>query len=521
MKQIFLLLFILSFSCFKAGSQCPTGLSPGPDNLITNGDFSAGNTDFTSGYSYCNTAGCLITGDTYSVGVDPNFYNNAWVGADHTTGIGNFLIANGATTANTPVWCQTVTFEPNSYYIISFWLSSLDSLNPASIQLYIAGFPFFSPASAPGNTNTWVESNNTFQSGLLETTQVCLYDMNMSATGNNFGVDDFSITKCQCNLAVNAGPDKSMCYGDSVHLEGSGSVTYFWSPTNTLSCYTCSNPVASPQTTTTYTVSVNGPGGCVAIDSAMVTVFQHFDLHAGPDTTICFGKAVQLHADGAISYSWQPSGSLSDPGIANPVASPSQSTTYYLNAVDVNGCTQSDSTTVKVFPLANQVSVTPHETTICLGGQVELHASDAETYSWQPQQDLSCLTCPDPTADPRAAVTYTVTSTDTNGCSAGADTVRVEVDLTCVYVVVPSAFSPNNDGKNDFFHALSKGVTSFNLKLYNRWGVLVFSAENPDSLWDGKLNGQDQPVGVYIWVLKAKLDDGTIVDQKGNVTLVR
>lgn len=521
MKRSFLFLFILLVSCYIVRSQCPTGLTPGPDNLVTNGDFSAGNTAFTSDYSYCNTAGCLNAAELYSVGVDPSFYNSGWVGADHTTGTGNFLIANGATVPNTPVWCQMVTFEPSSYYIISFWVSSLDTINPASIQLYIAGFPFFSPAPAPGTTNTWAESNNTFQSGILETTEVCLYNVNTNDNGNNFGIDDISIRKCQCNLAVTAGPDKSMCYGDSVQLEGSGSVSYFWSPTNSLSCFTCSNPVATPQASTTYTVTVNGPGGCTAIDSVTVTVFPQIDLHAGPDTTICFGNSLQLHADGAVSYSWQPAAGLSNPGIANPVASPLQTTTYYLSAVDASGCNQFDSTTIEIFPSANSVAVTPHDTTICLGGHAELHASNAETYSWQPQQDLTCITCPDPIATPRSTITYIVTGIDTYGCSAGSDSVKVEVDPDCSHVAIPSAFSPNNDGRNDFFHALNKGVTSFNLRVYNRWGIMVFSSENPDSLWDGKLNGMEQPVGVYIWVVKAQLDDGTIVDQKGNVTLVR
>ncbi len=177
-----------------------------------------------------------------------------------------------------------------------------------------------------------------------------------------------------------------MCYGDSVQLEGSGSLSYFWSPTNTLSCYTCSNPVATPQTTTTYTVSVNGPGGCTAIDSATVIVFQHFDLQAGPDTTICLGNSVQLHAAGAVSYSWQPSAGLSDAGVANPVASALSNTTYYVSAVDANGCNQYDSTTIKIFPSSPNVSVTPHDTTVCPGSQVQLHASDVATYSWMPQQ---------------------------------------------------------------------------------------------------------------------------------------
>jgi len=508
---------------FIAHAQCPTGLAPGDTNIVTNGDFSAGNISFTSGYNFCNSANCLgIPGaeGSYTVGVDPSFYNGSFTGVDHTSGTGNFLIVNGSPAANTAVWCQTVTFVPNSYYIISFWVSSLVAQNPASIQLYIDGFPFFGPITAPASTGTWLEYNQTFQSGLLETTEVCLYDAHTDIMGNDFGIDDISIKKCECDLAVSAGPDKSICYGDSVQLDGSGAVSYFWSPTNTLSCFTCDSPYASPPLTTMYYVTVSGPGGCVVVDSTVVTVFQHFDIHAGPDTTICANTFVQLHADGAVSYAWQPPISLNNPNIANPLASPSQNTTYYVSAVDSHGCIQSDSVTVNVFPSSGNLIVS-NDTSICLGRSVPLQASGADTYTWEPQQNLSCADCDNPIASPLSTTTYIVTAIDSNGCSAGSDSVKVTVDIGCSHLVIPTAFSPNNDGRNDFFHALSKGVVSFDLQLYNRWGTLLFSSVNPDSTWDGKLNGIAQPVGVYIWVLKAQLDDGTVVDRKGSVTLVR
>ncbi|MEO5675174.1 MAG: gliding motility-associated C-terminal domain-containing protein, partial [Chitinophagales bacterium] len=400
--------------------------------------------------------------------------------------------------------------------------SSLFAQNPASIQLYIAGSPYFGAITAPSTTNTWIEYNNTWQSGLNQSVEVCLYDANTNVDGNDFGLDDISIIKCECDLGVSAGPDKSICLGDSVQLEGSGAVAYFWSPTNTLSCFTCSNPVASPDVTTSYTVTVSGPGGCTALDSALVTVFQHFDLNAGPDTTICENTPVQLHAEGAVSYTWVPSAGLTDPDISNPVATPSQSTTYYLSATDEHGCLQSDSTTIKIFPgFHDSVLITPHDTTICPGGFAEFHVTGAGNYKWQPQDHLSCDTCGTVIATPSASTTYTVTIADSNGCSTSSDTARVNIDLGCSHLVIPSAFSPNNDGRNDFFHVLSQGVISLSLTLYNRWGELIFSTSDPDSTWDGRVNGKEQPAGVYIWVLKASLDDGTVINRNGNVTLVR
>ncbi len=138
------LLILCLLCCTKAAfSQCPIGLALSSTNLFVNGDFSNGNSAFTSSYSYCNTAGCLTSEGTYTVATDPGFYEPTFEGSDHTTGTGNFLIANGATTSNTSVWCQSVPVDPNSYYEISYWVSSMDTTSPAQIQITINTFPFF------------------------------------------------------------------------------------------------------------------------------------------------------------------------------------------------------------------------------------------------------------------------------------------------------------------------------------------------------------------------------------------
>lgn len=86
---------------------------------------------------------------------------------------------------------------------------------------------------------------------------------------------------------------------------------------------------------------------------------------------------------------------------------------------------------------------------------------------------------------------------------------------------LPSAFSPNNDGQNDFFKVLGNGIEEVNLVIYNRWGQLVFSSTNKDIGWDGTYEGDDQEIGVYIWQLKGSLIDGKQINKRGNVTLVR
>jgi gliding motility-associated-like protein len=115
---------------------------------------------------------------------------------------------------------------------------------------------------------------------------------------------------------------------------------------------------------------------------------------------------------------------------------------------------------------------------------------------------------------------YTATVT-INGCST-TDTVIIRKDC---YVDVPNVFTPNNDGVNDYFFPrrfLTKGVSSFKMSVYNRWGVQIYETTSLDGQgWDGALNGVPQASGVYVYVIDAEFKDGQIEQHKGNVTLMR
>jgi len=108
-----------------------------------------------------------------------------------------------------------------------------------------------------------------------------------------------------------------------------------------------------------------------------------------------------------------------------------------------------------------------------------------------------------------------------NGCTA-SDTVYVQKDC---YMDIPNVFSPNGDGTNDYFYprqVLTKGLVSFKMDIYNRWGQMVYETTATDGRgWDGKFNDQPQPEGVYIYVIDATFKDGEIEHQQGNITLLR
>jgi gliding motility-associated-like protein len=107
------------------------------------------------------------------------------------------------------------------------------------------------------------------------------------------------------------------------------------------------------------------------------------------------------------------------------------------------------------------------------------------------------------------------------GCSA-TDSVQVGIDC---YLDVPNAFNPDGDGSYDYFfprQLLSKGVSTFKMTVYNRWGQEIFISTNPAGRgWDGKFNGVDQPQGVYVYMIEVKFKDGVAEQKQGNVTLLR
>lgn len=137
------------------------------------------------------------------------------------------------------------------------------------------------------------------------------------------------------------------------------------------------------------------------------------------------------------------------------------------------------------------------------------------TYSWNT-----------PTADVTPGIyvyhhgTYSVLA-DMDGCTA-TDTIVVKKNC---YINIPSAFTPNGDGRSDYFpprQTLSRNVSAFEMSIYNRWGEKIFETNSIDGRgWDGKYGGDDQPVGVYLYSMRVTFGNGYTENYQGNVTLIR
>jgi gliding motility-associated-like protein len=263
-------------------------------------------------------------------------------------------------------------------------------------------------------------------------------------------VDSVTVTITPAVFA-NAGNDASICIGNSTILGASGGTSYNWNPATGLSDPTIVNPVASPVTTTTYTVLVTDAAGCVSSDSVMITVNMLPNVTAGADQSVCLGAGAQLVASGAVTYSWSPGTTLSDSLIFNPVASPLVLTSYVVTGTDVNGCVNTDTVSVNV----NSATITAGaaSSTICYGDSTALNASGALSYVWSPlttvppanDSILSNDSIANPIAFPLGTTVYTVIGTDVNGCR---DTTSVTVTVNQLPIVNAGASLSVCSGSN-------------------------------------------------------------------------
>ncbi|MES1217647.1 MAG: PKD domain-containing protein, partial [Bacteroidota bacterium] len=320
-----------------------------------------------------------------------------------------------------------------------------------------------------------------------------------------------------------------LCKGNSVQLLATGAVSYSWSPAEGLSNSASASPNASPVNTSTYTVNATDDKGCTGIGSVTITVAQPFKIQTNPDASICAGSSLSLNTSGAELYKWiNETTGLSSTQIANPLASPTNTTNYTVVGYDQYQCfTDTGFVKITVNPLPS-IEAGPDLEAI-IGSDLQLHpsaSSDVVSWAWSPADYLSCTNCASPVSKPRAPVDYTITVTNQYNCSA-KDNVKINVSCAGGQVYIPGAFSPNNDGKNDRFIILGNGVrTVKSLRIFNRWGEMVFERKNfyPDdasAAWDGTYKNFNAPAGIYVYIAELECTGDDTFTRKGTVTLIR
>jgi gliding motility-associated-like protein len=156
------------------------------------------------------------------------------------------------------------------------------------------------------------------------------------------------------------------------------------------------------------------------------------------------------------------------------------------------------------------------------------YSADVVAWQWSPGLNgLGCASCPVFNGTALQTATHQIEVKNIHGCMA-KDEVKIIVDCSKANLLLPTAFTPDNNGRNDWFYPLTRGYRSINkMVVYNRWGNKVFErnnfAPNTASLgWNGKTSDlQSMDTGVYVWYIEATCDIGETVQLKGTVTLLR
>lgn len=320
---------------------------------------------------------------------------------------------------------------------------------------------------------------------------------------------------------VSKANDTLVCAGTSFQLFASGGIAYNWTPGGTLSNPNTPNPIATPGANTTYFVKVTDNNQCSSTDSVRVKLKFSPIFSASPQQAICDGATVTLHAGGGDLYAWTPAIGISDPSIADPIASPATTTQY---AVHITEALCHYDTTIPVVVTVNpnpQVIAGKSNDLNCGTLTAQLQAIGAISYTWSPTIGLDDPNTQNPMAGIDTTTTFTVKGTDANGCFS-FDTVTVKVTATGKPIfMVPNAFSPNGDGKNDCL-GIKKwgGVSLEEFSIFNRWGERVFTTNDPGHCWDGSFRGKQQETGAYTYIIRANSFCGKI-QRRGVVVLVR
>ncbi|NRA12133.1 MAG: gliding motility-associated C-terminal domain-containing protein, partial [Crocinitomicaceae bacterium] len=160
------------------------------------------------------------------------------------------------------------------------------------------------------------------------------------------------------------------------------------------------------------------------------------------------------------------------------------------------------------------------DVTILSGESTLLTGSGGLSYIWNPPGDLSCTACSSPTATPSITTNYYLTVSDANGCTA-VDSVLITLDFQTQDFFVPNAFSPNGDNHNDFFEIEGTGLNDFYVRVFNRWGELIFDSEDQSISWDGTQNGKALNTAVFAYSLTYTDSFGVNQVVSGNVTLIK
>lgn len=321
---------------------------------------------------------------------------------------------------------------------------------------------------------------------------------------------------------VDAGRDTGICQWDTLRLHAKVKPTWYtnyryqWSPGNDLNNTTQSDPVLTGNLDTKLQLTVTTAIGCVDSDSVNITVHPGNFAAGTPDAGICPEDTTTLQVTGGQKFKWVPSNYLSndtDSIVRTYSPVPIDYTVYVTNQY---GCRDTVIIPITLFPAA--VLYLGDDLHLYPGEKYQMDAKgNCVAFSWFPNVGLNATNIYNPVISPTVYTRYYVTGVTAGGCST-TDTINVYTEQTVLDV--PNAFNPGS--LNNELKIVKRGIATLKyFRIFNRWGAKVFESNDINKGWDGRYNGEEQPEGVYVYIVDAETDDGRHFYKQGNVTLIR
>jgi gliding motility-associated-like protein len=363
-------------------------------SLIYNGDFETGDVGFESQYTSFpfppNPSNPSLAQRSYSIVNNAQQFEPVFQPCvDHSSGSGKMMVIDGSTAPNIKIWSQKVAVTPNTSYNIQYWLQSVVANSPAQIELQVNGTPVTgnaasSTTTAPPTTCSWIPVTYTWNSGANTTAEVTLINRNISSSGNDFAIDDISMThSVSCtfsktsNITVNAGstPVTNFSYNTPVCINGTN-------PTPILPTGFTTGGVFS----STLGISINGSTGIINLPTSSPGTYTITYTVAASACQAAASSTAQITISSTIT----------------PVTGFSYSSPLCSSAGTVNPTTVSGFTSGGTFSSTTGLSINTST------GAINATASTPGTYTVT--YSLAATSC-QPASNSNASVTITASPT--------------------------------------------------------------------------------------------------------------
>lgn len=476
-----------------------------------------------TGSNSCTTTSVV----TVTVNPLPNVQANA---SPNSICIGNSTTLTGVG-ANSYIWngsyLNGVPFMPNvtsNYTVTGTDINGCS--NSSSIQIVVFPKPNI---SAQASQNPLCAGNSTSLSGLGGISYTWSGGISNNVPFTLYNTSTYTVTGVDINNcsntntytvvvnnlpAISISGNSTICESSTAMLTASGASIYTW--TGGIQ----NGVVFYPTATNTYTVTGVDINGCSATNSQTIQIVNSSPISiTNSAPLLCVNDISTLTASGANSYNWSPSSGLNTNSATTVLANPSSSITYTVTGTDANGCTSTSTTFVEIIQPIN-ISATKSNDIECGKNSSQLMATGATNYFWTP---AALVSNPNSNITPTSInQTTTFYVTGTTGTCVDTDSITVEFyNSDGGNTFIPSAFTPNNDGKNDCLHVKSSAhFLEYYFAIFNKWGQRVYETSNSTDCWNGFYNGQEVTSGSYFYYLKATTSCGEFF-KKGDITLIR